>query len=180
MKGICPGHVLHICFVYKLQWKRALTMDMLGTVHKWKPNVTDMIWRCLGTAIAMPNTMETRAQEPWSDYRLQLVFHGQGKQKQSAKHAKKRPNKGWSRTRSERGPNEVPNEVKNYPGQTLTQILELEDFRLQLTVDSLHSLHSVYYPFMFESWPMLIDKEPRKKRAPHGTHSSKSKDNIHD
>ena len=25
------------------------------------------------------------------------------------------------------------------------------------------SLHSVYYPFMFESWPMLIDKEPRKK-----------------
>ena len=43
-------------------------MDMLGTVHKWKPNVTDMIWRCLGTAIAMPNTMETRAQEPWSDY----------------------------------------------------------------------------------------------------------------
>ena len=59
---------LHICFVYKLQWKRALTMDMLGTVHKWKPNVTDMIWRCLGTAIAMPNTMETRAQEPWSDY----------------------------------------------------------------------------------------------------------------
>ena len=68
MKGICPGHVLHICFVYKLQSKRALTMDMLGTVHKWKPNVTDMIWRCLGTAIAMPNTMETRAQEPWSDY----------------------------------------------------------------------------------------------------------------
>ena len=68
MKGICPGHVLHICFVYKLQWKSALTMDMLGTVHKWKPNVTDMIWRCLGTAIAMPNTMETRAQEPWSDY----------------------------------------------------------------------------------------------------------------
>ena len=34
----------------------------------------------------------------------------------------------------ERGQNEVPNEVKNYPGQTLTQILELEDFRLQLTV----------------------------------------------
>ena len=66
--------------------------------------------------------------------RLQLVFHGQGKQKQSTKHTKKRPNKGWSRTRSERGPNEVPNEVKNYPGQTLTQILELEDFRLQLTV----------------------------------------------
>ena len=24
-------------------------------------------------------------------------------------------------------------------------------------------LHCVYYPFMFESWPMLIDKEPRKK-----------------
>ena len=66
--------------------------------------------------------------------RLQLVFHGQGKQKQSTKHTKKRPNKGWSRTRSERGPNEVPNEVKNYPGQTLTQILELEDFRLQLAV----------------------------------------------
>jgi hypothetical protein len=66
--------------------------------------------------------------------RLQLVFHGQGKQKQSTKHTKKRPNKGWSRTRSERGPNEVPNEVKNYPGQTLTQILELEDFWLQLTV----------------------------------------------
>ena len=66
--------------------------------------------------------------------RLQLVFHGKGKQKQSTKHTTKRPNKGWSRTRSERGPNEVPNEVKNYPGQTLTQILELEDFRLQLTV----------------------------------------------
>ena len=80
----------------------------------------------------MPNTMETRAQEPWSDY--SCFFSGQGKQKQSTKHTKKRPNKGWSRTRSERGPNQVPNEVKNYPGQTLTQILELEDFRLQQTV----------------------------------------------
>ena len=41
MKGICPGHVLHICFVYKLQWKRTLTMDILGTKHKWKFNITD-------------------------------------------------------------------------------------------------------------------------------------------
>ena len=62
--------------------------------------------------------------------RLQLVFHGQGKQKQSTKHTKKDQTKAGH----ERGPNEVPNEVKNYPGQTLTQILELEDFRLQLTV----------------------------------------------
>ena len=61
--------------------------------------------------------------------RLQLVFHGQGKQKQSTKHTKKRPVTNEVRTRSERG-----NEVKNYPGQALTQILDLEDFRLQLTV----------------------------------------------
>ena len=106
-------------------------MDMLGTVHKWKPNVTDMIWRCLGTAIAMPNTMETRAQEPWSDYSW---FFTDRASKSNQQNILKKKNKGWSRTRSERGPNEVQNEVKNYPGQTLTQILELEDFRLQLTV----------------------------------------------
>ena len=50
---------------------------------------------------------------------------------------------GWSRTRSKRGSNEVPNEVKNYPGQTLTQILELEDFRLQLTVAQPVTLTSI-------------------------------------
>ena len=67
--------------------------------------------------------------------------HGQGKQKQSTKHTKKNQTKAGH----ERGPNEVPNEVKNYPGQTLTQ--------------------------MFESWPMLIDKEPRKKKEHRMAHT---------
>ena len=62
--------------------------------------------------------------------RLQLVFHGQGKQKQSTKHTKKRPNKGWSRTRSERG----TKRGQKLPGTDPYQILELEDFRLQQTV----------------------------------------------
>ena len=103
-------------------------MDMLGTVHKWKPNVTDMIWRCLGTAIAMPNTMETRAQEPWSDYSWFFTDRASKSNQQNIQ------KKDQTKAGHERGPNEVPNEVKNYPGQTLTQILELEDFRLQLTV----------------------------------------------
>ena len=104
MKGICPGHVLHICFVYKLQWKRALTMDILGTVHKWKPNVTDMIWRCLGTAIAMPNTMETRAQEPWSDYSWFFTDRASKSNQQNIlKKTKQRLVTNEVRTRSERG-----------------------------------------------------------------------------
>jgi len=81
-----------------------------------------------------------RCQTPWKRERrnhgqITVGFSRTGQAKAINKtYFKKKPNKGWSRTRSERGPNEVQNEVKNYPGQTLTQILELEDFRLQLTV----------------------------------------------
>ena len=76
----------------------------------------------------MPNTMETRAQEPWSDYSWFFTDRASKSNQQNIQ------KKDQTKAGHERGPNEVPNEVKNYPGQTLTQILELEDFRLQQTV----------------------------------------------
>ena len=71
--------------------------------------------------------------------RLQLVFHGQGKQKQSTKHTKKRPVTNEVRTRSERG----TKRGQKLPGTDPYQILELEDFRLQLTVAQPVTLTSI-------------------------------------
>ena len=74
----------------------------------------------------------------------------------------KKPNEGWSRTRSERGLNEVPNEVKNYPGQTLTQIR-----------DRPKQIRRTNPKNKTNTRPRHAQ---RNQRAPHVTHSSKSKD----
>ena len=160
-------------------------MDMLGTVHKWKPNVTDMIWRCLGTAIAMPNTMETRAQEPWSDYSWFFTDRASKSNQQNIqKKNKQRLVTNEVRTRSERGTKRGQKTTRTdpYPNPGAGRFSasasscsgirssknEKNKYRSNPNGDKMIpwkyiSLHSVYYPFMFESWPMLIDKEPRKK-----------------
>ena len=79
----------------------------------------------------MPNTMETRAQEPWSDYSWFFTDRASKSNQQNIqKKTKQRLVTNEVRTRSERG----TKRGQKLPGTDPYQILELEDFRLQLTV----------------------------------------------